>query len=101
MKRTCFESGDQAGFTQQPPVVSCRSSGSGTAVGTIVGTGASVGGIFGPPESGGRTSGEPGVAIGCVGMAGTAGLQAAMNIIDQKINVARRMIFGMVIGRLS
>jgi hypothetical protein len=40
MNKTCFESGDHAGITQQPPVVSWRASGVG--VGVIVGVGRGV-----------------------------------------------------------
>jgi hypothetical protein len=85
MKRTCFESGDQDGLTQQPPVVSCRNSGVGLATGSVVGAGTIVGGLLNPPESGGRRSGEPDVATGGVWIGPGAGEQAANRIKRKNI----------------
>jgi hypothetical protein len=43
MNNTCFESGDQAGITQHPPVVNWRNSGVGVGVIVAVGSGVFVG----------------------------------------------------------
>src|SRR5512139_2360848 len=74
MNSTCFESGDHEGITQQPPVVSWRSSGVG--VGVTVGVGCGV--LLGRSVGKAAAVGVAGVSSVVKGT-GTLDVQAAKN----------------------